>query len=636
MRRLLLLILVLTSSAGSIGAVGKVTVDPNVPGAASKAATQEDFWKADARLARKITYEARRKTVVTILADLQATTGVTLKGGYNNLDWQVRDRKMVIFAKDMALGDLMQSIARVMKFKWSRSGDEGAWSYRLYMDRRTVLESEGEAYRAEQRFNEEQTRKRESFLGKLGELSSASPEEIAKLRDENPYLYALYASGVAGGLDKALSQPGTMARDAFISNERRDMRLPEAADEALRQVVRGMWKMESGTWGESKPADLIDKISDFGIRFNREELSESGGMFSEPMIRRFLLGSITVSFTKPLGGDPGVRVADYVDIEIPDPDSSFAKGFGRMMASALDDTGVPPAATHGFSFSVKPEEFLTNDFGEPVAKHPDDPELQKEVERKADKDASTKDSAGHDQMDGFLAKLAEDSGRNVVSDCLGKAPAGWSHPVGVKIPLQKILDGIAMIWSYNWWSNGSTLEFRDRYWFRKRSLQIPEAYMEKWRQAFKSTGTLGLADLAEMAALAGDADKYGFNIEPDEVLGNQSMLDAVRWNRLPLRFYAALDSSQRAALLTKDGLDMDRLSSDQRESVEALGFSSKSAGSEAITLTEEKTSDGRTQYLFQGYLDGRTGMRYVITAPRYEPPKPTPKPKDDSKPASGK
>ena len=57
--------------------------------------------QADARLCRNITYEASHKSVKIILADLSKMTGVTLNAGQSSQDWQVRDRKMNIFAKDL-------------------------------------------------------------------------------------------------------------------------------------------------------------------------------------------------------------------------------------------------------------------------------------------------------------------------------------------------------------------------------------------------------------------------------------------------------------------------------------------------------------------------------------------------------
>ena len=102
----ILFVIAFAAAPHTATAVGKITVDPNVPGAESP----EDVSKPDTRVAEKITYQARKKTVLAILTDLSELTGVTLKAGYNNKDWQVRDRKMNIFATDVPLAQVMNSI----------------------------------------------------------------------------------------------------------------------------------------------------------------------------------------------------------------------------------------------------------------------------------------------------------------------------------------------------------------------------------------------------------------------------------------------------------------------------------------------------------------------------------------------
>jgi hypothetical protein len=139
MRRAFLVLLLIAFSVSAL-AVGKVTTDPNAPGAPVQKDTQNDG--TDARLAKKLTYSTPMKTVSAILEDLTKSTGIIFRSGYNSKDWQVRDRKMTISVRDVPLSQLMNSMSRVMKFKWERSGAEGEWAYRLYMDRRTLLDAE--------------------------------------------------------------------------------------------------------------------------------------------------------------------------------------------------------------------------------------------------------------------------------------------------------------------------------------------------------------------------------------------------------------------------------------------------------------------------------------------------------------
>ena len=115
MRLIGIFAVLLTATTCQVGA-DKITVDPN-----QGAKEEAQLPTTDARLQQKITYTARHKSLKVILADLSKTTGVTLKCGYNNNDWQVRDRKMNIFAKDQPLAALMNSIARVMKWFYPHS-----------------------------------------------------------------------------------------------------------------------------------------------------------------------------------------------------------------------------------------------------------------------------------------------------------------------------------------------------------------------------------------------------------------------------------------------------------------------------------------------------------------------------------
>ena len=84
----------------------KVTVDPN----AGDRSEGRRRAQTDTRLAQKVTYEAWHTPVKTILADISKSTGVTLNAGFSKMDWQVRDRRMNVYVKDVTLAQLMNSI----------------------------------------------------------------------------------------------------------------------------------------------------------------------------------------------------------------------------------------------------------------------------------------------------------------------------------------------------------------------------------------------------------------------------------------------------------------------------------------------------------------------------------------------
>ena len=178
MRRISLVVFTITLlifTSIDLFAYGKTTIDPNL-------STKNIQLQTDTnnRLSQKVTYEAKRKTVSSILADLSDLTGITLKAGYNNEDWQVRDRRMNIFAKDVPLASLMSSIARVMKFMWIVNEKDGVKSYRLYMDRKTLLDADAQKARNDTRVQEQLAKGRQELLESFENPDSASKEDAEK------------------------------------------------------------------------------------------------------------------------------------------------------------------------------------------------------------------------------------------------------------------------------------------------------------------------------------------------------------------------------------------------------------------------------------------------------------------------
>lgn len=84
----------------------RVTVDPNKGGSHSAARSE-----SDPRLAQLVTYEGGYKRLHYAIEEISAKTGVTIRCGANNQDWQVRDMPLVFAATEMPLGKLLEAIA---------------------------------------------------------------------------------------------------------------------------------------------------------------------------------------------------------------------------------------------------------------------------------------------------------------------------------------------------------------------------------------------------------------------------------------------------------------------------------------------------------------------------------------------
>ena len=601
-RNLLAMVLVVLLTAASISAytAGKTTVDPNTQGAEK---TPEVTDVKDQRLSQKVTYEAKRQMVSEILDDLSESTGITLKAGYNNLDWQVRDRRMNIFAKDIPLNELMDSMARVMKFKWSRSGDKDAWTYRLYADKKALLEAEKQAALEEERRKQLQTEKIDKIMAGLDSIANLSPADLAKIKDENPYLYLVATTGIGTPLKQFLNEVPDV-KNALVSGSELNLsaeHMSPAAQASMGQLMQNISRLEGILSGGDKtaPSDLESNIGQVTIKINRGKRM----MQSNPM-GNFLLGDINLSY-------PG----HSNDIPILDPDSKIAKLTAKTLIKSIEENkslkDLPKEIAVDFMQAVA-SDIKTIDSGEAVVEHPDDPGLHVKVKLKPTGTF----------LEDIEGALAEASKMPVVSDNFGKT-RGMGYSSDKEVELRDALNDITGKYRYNWEKQSQAIEFRDRDWYKKKLAMVPEAWLEKWRQTLKKTGTLELDDLAEISALTDE--QLNLNIRDDEVL-NQIYYGTVMRQRDLLRFYACLSTTQRAEIFTDAGLDLRSVTASQLPLMDMLITS----GSRIIKENPDTrialvgTSDRvEKQLMYDFRLTGtedENAKMWNIMAPKYSEP----------------
>jgi hypothetical protein len=591
----------------------KITTDPNAGPAQPAQEMQAD--ETDQRLAQKITYEWTRKTVLSIMDDLTQKTGIVFKAGQNGKDWQVRDRRMNIYCKDTPLTSLMNSMARVMKFKWSREKlKDGKYAYRIYMDRKSLLDEEAKRARDEERLARLQAEKRQRALDSITGLANISDADLAKLKKDNPFLYLIGSNGLAKPLAGFLGECPAVAH-ALATGQAIDLPVSSFSPQAkgyMMGALAGIWKVKSLAEGNSEPfpsdADAMMDSSTMRINGNLQRIQDMGVGESS-----FLLGEIRVGPE----GKPGI------EIPLLDPDSNMAKLIGGMLVGAQDSgkslkdenqRDMQDQLMQAFS-----KDMATEAADEPAVERPDDPELQKKIKFKPKSE----------MLPDVESALASGSGFAVVSDSFARSFGMPFRLSDKEIELQELLDKIGESFRYDWDKKSSVIELRDKKWYKKRAAQIPDAWLEAWRKTLKETGTLGLGDLVQICALTWE--QFNENIVGSE---NASLREAVStiffMNRELLTFYGALNEAQQAAVFTDGGLDSRSLAPEQLAQLEKLvkARSAKFAETLGSGLTikgsRNQKKTGRWEYSFT--LSGPEGvdpLEWSFNEPKYvEPPKP--------------
>ena len=579
------LVLIALCFSEPVSAVGKSTIDPN---AAKMSVAGQMISDMDIGTSRKVTYEARRKTVVSILAELSAMTGVTLKAGYNNEDWQVRDRRMNIFVKDVPLSNLMDSIARVMKFQWSKSERDGVVSYRLYMDRKTLLGAESKRLAEEAQVRKRQLDGRQRFLSALEAAAGMSEEEQEKLEAQSPYLYER-AGGPTRFLPRIFAEL-PLAKQAFLSGEDFTSDIGALSAELRQELVGeiGFKERTSGTIG----------ISALGApSCTNMSVQRSGD--SKPLVLPYVetgMGVMRFELKGANGSCMGAR-------KFVDPESDLPKLEAKYMDAVLHNGDYEKLAGE----MTEVGKALVVDMGDPLVEHSDDPELTAKVRMKME----------GNEFANVLAALAGSSGFSVVSDSFDKS--FWNLAFREdEIVIRAALDRVESVCRYNWDRHGSTLELNTRDWYRKRAAQVPEAWLEAWRKEFKSRGMMDMDGLSQMALLT--PEQLGANVYGDDVLGQAHL---GQWNdREFLRLYAALGKQQRAAILSEQGLALDSLADDGSPAVQGL-LQRCSTTKGGLSLVGKRIKDGeRIRYELHVVTSsgGDSGIGWTIWCPRYTPP----------------
>ena len=149
----------------------------------------------------------------------------------------------------------------------------------------------------------------------------------------------------------------------------------------------------------------------------------------------------------------------------------------------------------------------------------------------------------------------------------------------------------------------------------KRSAQLPEAWLEKWRQEAKKTGTLDLDTMSQINKLS--YDQRLVNILDDDVLGKISL-----WaDSNSLKIYDCLDAGQRRVVTAASGTTIEL--TDAQITTLADLLKGKGAPATGVTLVSTRKPAGKhfDYELRAAKSDGSQLAVWKLSTPEYTEPK---------------
>jgi len=476
----------------------------------------------DARLDRKITISADGVPVTTLLSALSADTGVAMTAGVDKDDWMAQDRRIIAHVSNMPLRVLMREMAGVLRFQWSRFGDEGKWTYRLWQNKQQRIEEaslrDSEEDAQSRRFRE----KRENVLADIANLGSLSAADADKLRESDPWRYVLATEPLGRDVAEFMGS-FPEAGNAFVQGIEAGfpvVSLPPSLQEAVRRIAESYDSLTRSVGNAQDNSSLLGNFSKLQITINRGRVGAGNDIVSKSMLGRIEIGL----------GD------DRMTIPVLDPSAPFARALGRAIVrlksgQSRQDVGEQLQR----EVEAAAQAAMTDDA--PSRDISSDPALAKPVK--------IFDVSSNSPLTETLKVLSERTGMNIVSDYFIAKPP--SLPGGT-MTLGRCLESIRLAYGSNWTKAGSTLRFQDKEWFRKRAREIPAVWLNYWTSRGRANEGLNLDDLVQIANLRDE--QIDHTIMADPALTGYGAGEAAR-NRRILRFVALLDSAQYGSLQTQ-------------------------------------------------------------------------------------
>lgn len=506
----------------------------------------------DARLDQPISVSWKKATLYDALLEVSKKTGVKLTP-----EMAVVDEPIMVSATGVPARQVLDHVATLLDFTWSRSTTKSGQSTYLLFQSRAARERElAELQGAERAVLEALNRD----LARYRAAAKLPPEQLERqLQKADQEM----ASALMGGFGAAASDPRFMRRfqDA----------------QALRSAGTPIGRAMLGMLDSLSPDQWIALRNERPLVFSTHpqagELPLGAGF--QDQLRA---GTPAFPFPKQLFSSFGPQVVTGIEqVEKMAQDRwSKASGYKVTVNLALNVGAQPVGMLRVVPTPVMAEagpdglDVLSSLTGLNIT---GSPQLEEEMEDPAEREKrlSADPVLGKkarlqlpkaEPSPGFLAILGSGVraaeilpavekafGVRLISDAYNRQAMTFVQPFGdVEVPLYRVLDAVAG-GGRRWERDGDTIRIKSKTWAHDRRGEIPVRYMRRWLEVRDRKGGFALEDLAEISALLRDeqVDSLMFSaLEADA----KDMTDFVMisTNRSILRLYGRLIPPQRQAL----------------------------------------------------------------------------------------
>ena len=474
-----------------------------------------DSMKNDARLDLKVTLSLGLTTLDQFAKEISQQTGVIITAGNNKNDWRVKERKMVVFAKDIPAKELLSKIATLHHYIISGTGEGDKRTYRYWQD----LKSRKEEKELQEYGEVDLAKKCAKAINYMADLCNSTdmmtPDQLAKLEKDDPYKHFLLTNPVGKALCNFASQ-----LPANVWNSPGDWNKPiESFSPNLLAAANNMIPEWRKIYSIGREASEEENSAD-SISFKPcKDLTD--GSFLQ------LMGAYGYIIIGTRGG---------IDVEIPlvRPEGIY----GKLIADNAKEDSLNPGRNEGGGVIIKDDDL------DKILK--DDPVFKEKVKIK-----------GKNDYVSLLQILHEKTGLSVLGDYYGEEKSKLTQN---EAEIGEILVTIKYSLNKDISQENHLLTLSDKLWYEKREADISNSYLASLRKKAETVG-LDLEDCKRIAADLNDK-QIKKNLLMDESFKNLSRYLSYDGYREALRFFAFLTKDQILAMSGDSQLPVEHLQFD--------------------------------------------------------------------------
>jgi hypothetical protein len=539
--------------------------------AAETPATRPSPLAGVSGLAKPVSYTETKIPLGELVQKVAADTGVKLTATRD-----VADELVAVVVKAMPARELLEQLADLLDYQWSRRGKEGARRYEIYQD---LAARNREAALRERRLREVEARFREELQLHAG-LAALPSDAFQRL---------LTATADCMRQKRTSEQIASRFRTAEGREQmRRDDAVHSLQSPAQRTLARLVNQLLPEQWDRLRAAGRLTFSTDpaageLPLPGEFERLLRSGaptwrtqGWWQEPPTPEDEVSyrDDDQRMQEAWSAQRGYRVT--LDWEIHPLTWRSGLSFAARVEPITDSTpngspviraGASPGGMLFLSagpFDVRdPDEGLTpqrrvalaqDPVAGAVARYRPDPKAPL---------ASDNLATGEKSFQEFLPELARLYRVSFLADAYWSPPRRGSAALPTEpTPLYALLDRLIGS-THRWDRHDRLIRLRSRTWFMARPCEVPLRLVRQWNDLSARNGALPLDTFAEGAAVLSDEQVDSLN-HLVEVAGLSADFGMVSASRQVLRLYATLTPAQRLALWQHRRVSLARITPAQR------------------------------------------------------------------------